>query len=156
MSDGWRENSNGNWVLIDGGELEATVYETDLGWGGVWNGAVDSKPRRLKGKHPTADEAMATAEAAIAEGPNSMKWWPPDDKWQTTIKGDGYYRKHNGQLISVKKAKSGSSFATNGSSSLGHHGRTAWFPAAEEARAAVDAFASGAGEWHWVSWSDAA
>ena len=155
MSEGWTENSNGNWVLIEDGELEATAYQTDLGWGGVWNGAPDGKVRRLKGKHTSPDEAISTVEQAITEGAKSMKWWPPDDEWQQTKIG-GYYGKHNGQLISVKKAKTGSWFATNGGASLGRYGRTTWFPTAVEARAAVDAFANGAGEWHWVSWSDAA
>jgi hypothetical protein len=142
VSDSWRENSNGNWLLIEDGELEATVYKTDLGWGSVWNGALDGKPRRHKGKHPTAEEGMAAAEVAIAEGANSIYWWPPDDRWQTTKKGDSYYRKHNGQLISVKKAKSGSWYAATNSASLGRYGRTTWFPTAEEARAAVEAFAN--------------
>jgi hypothetical protein len=84
-----------------------------------------------------------------------MKWWPPDEQWQQARKG-GYYRKHNGQVISVKQAKTGSWFATNGSASLGRYGRTTWFPTAEEARAAVDAFTNGFGESQWVSWSNAA
>jgi hypothetical protein len=155
VSDRWRENSNGNWVLIEDGELEATVYKTDLGWGSVWNGALDGKSRRHKGKHASAEEAIAATEAAIAEGQKSMKWWPPDDQWQQR-KAGGYYRKHNGRLISVKKAKTGSWFATNGDASMGRHGSTTWFPSPEEARAAVDPVANGGGEWHWVSWSDVA
>jgi hypothetical protein len=155
VSEGWTENSKGNWVLRDDGDLEATVYKAGSEWGTVWNGARDGSARRLKAKHATAEEAMAAAESAIAEGSNSIKWWPPDEQWQQSQKG-GYYRKHDGQLISVKKAKSGSWFATNGSASLGRYGRTAWFPTAEEARAAVDAFASGASEWHWVARNEAA
>jgi hypothetical protein len=154
MSNGWVENTNGNWLLLDDG-LEATVYRAGPEWGTVWNGAPDGRARKLKAKHPTAEEAMGAAEAAIAEGPNSMKWWPPDEQWQQSQKG-GHYRKQDGQLISVKKAKSGSWFATNGSASLGRYGRAAWFPTAEEARVAVDAFARREGDWHWVSWSDAA
>jgi hypothetical protein len=154
MNDGWVENANGNWVLLDDG-LEATVYKAGSEWGTVWNGAPDGRARRLKAKHTTAEEAMAAAESAIAEGPNSIKWWPPDEQWQQSQKG-GYYRKHDGQLISVKKAKTGSWFATSGNASLGRYGRMTWFRTPEEARAAVDAFASGASEWHWLSWSDAA
>jgi hypothetical protein len=155
MSDGWVENSNGNWLLLDDGYLEATVYKAGSEWGSVWNGAPDGRARKLKAKYPTADEAMAAAETAIAEGPNSIKWWPPDDQWQPTKKG-GHYRKHNGQVISVKQAKTGSWFATNGSALLGRYGRTAWFPTAQETRAAVDAFARREGDWHWASRSDAA
>jgi hypothetical protein len=154
MTGDWVENSNGNWVLLDDG-LEATVYRAGSEWRAVWNGAPDGRARKLKAKLSIAEEAMAAAEAAIAEGPNSIKWWPPDEQWQQSQKG-GCYRKHSGQVISVKKSKTGSWFATNGGASLGRYGRTAWFPTAEEARAAVDAFANGVGEWHWVSWSDAA
>jgi hypothetical protein len=156
VEEGWVENSNGNWVLIESGELEATVYKTDFEWRTVWNGAQDGKARRLKAKYETAEKAMVAAETAIAEGPNSICWWPPDDRWQTTKKGDGYYRKHNGQVVSVKRTRTGSWFATNGSASLGRYGRTAWFPTAEEARTAVDAFARREGDWHWVSWSETA
>ncbi len=154
MSDSWRENSNGNWLLIEDDELEATVYAAGSEWGAVWN-APDGRARRLKAKHPTAEETIAAAEAAIALGANSLMWWPPDEQWLRTQKG-GYYRKHNGQVIAVKKTRTGAWFATNGGASLGRYGRTTWFPTAEEARAAVDAFATGAGEWHWVSWSNAA
>ena len=156
MNYEWLETSNGNWVLVGDDGVEATVYAAGAEWGTVWNGAPDRKARKLKAKYPTADEAMTAAEAAITEGPNSLKWWPPEDQWLATKKGDGHYRKHDGQLISVKKAKSGSWFATNGSASLGFHGRTTWFPSAEEARAAVDAFIRGAGEWHWVARDQAA
>jgi hypothetical protein len=155
MGEDWRENSNGNWLLIEDGKLEATVYAAGSEWGSVWN-ASDGRARRLKAKHQTAEEAMTATEAAIAAGPSSIFWWPPDDQWQTTKKGDGFYRKHSGQLISVKQAKTGSWFATNGTASLGRYGRTTWFPTAAEARAAVDALARGEGEWHWVSRSDAA
>jgi hypothetical protein len=155
MDEGWVENSNGNWLLIDGREHEATVHKTDFEWRTVWNGAPDGKARRLKAKHPTAEEQMTATEAAIAEGANSIKWWPPDDQWKQSKSG-GYYRAQNGQLISVKKARTGSWFATNGSASLVRYGRKAWFPTAEEARAAIDAFARREGDWHWVSWSDAA
>jgi hypothetical protein len=92
---------------------------------------------------------MAAAEAAIPAGEASRLWWPPDDQWQPTKKG-GFYRKHNGMVISVKKASSGSWFATNGSATLGRYGRTAWFSADAEARSAVDACAGGFGDWQWV------
>jgi hypothetical protein len=132
MTEGWVENSNGNWVLLDDG-LEATVYRAGSEWRAVWNGAPDGRARKLKAKLSTAEEAMAAAEAAIAEGPNSIKWWPPDEQWLQSQKG-GYYRKHDGQMISVKKASSGSWCATNGSASLGRYGRTNWFASDSEAR----------------------
>jgi hypothetical protein len=132
MEYDWIENSNGNWVLIDDG-VEATVYEAGDEWSAVWNGAPDGKARRLKAKYSTSEEAIAAVEAAIAEGPNSMRWWPPDDQWLPTKKG-GYYRKYNGVVISVKQARSGAWFVTNGSASLGRYGRTTWFTTDAEAR----------------------
>jgi hypothetical protein len=156
VSEGWTENSNGNWLLIDGGEHEATVYKTDFEWRTVWNGARDGKARRLKAKHLTAEEQMTATEAAIAEGANSIKWWPPDDRWQTTKKGDGYYRRLSGATISVKRTRRGSWCVTNGSASLGSFGRTSWFASDAEARSAFDAFTRGEGGWHWVARDEAA
>jgi hypothetical protein len=91
----------------------------------------------------------------IAEGKNSLKWLPPEEEWLPTKKG-GCYRKHKGVVISVKQAKSGSWYATNGSASLGRYGRTTWFETDAQARAAVDAFARGGDEWHWVQYREAA
>jgi hypothetical protein len=155
VSEGWIENSNGNWVLLDDG-LEATVYRAGSEWGAVWNGAPDGRARKLKAKHLTAEEAMAAAEAAIAEGANSIKWWPPDDQWRITTKGDSYYRRHHGGTISVKRTRRGSWYVTNGSASLGCFGRTNWFASDGEARTAFDAFARGEGKWHWVARDEAA
>ena len=98
---------------------------------------------------------MSAAEAAIEAGENSMGWWPPDDQWLPTKNG-GYYRKHKGMIISVKQAKSGSWFVTNGSASLGRYGRTTWFSTDAEARSAADAFTHGTGEWQWVRWAESA
>jgi hypothetical protein len=84
-----------------------------------------------------------------------MKWWPPDDQWMPTKTG-GYYRRLNGDVISVKKAKSGSWFVTNGSAFLGRYGRTSWFATDAEARNAFDAFADGGGDSQWIRRSDAA
>lgn len=50
MTEKWIENSNGNWVWVDPDGAWATVYATNNGWGGVWNGAADGRPRQLKGK----------------------------------------------------------------------------------------------------------
>jgi hypothetical protein len=155
MDYGWRENGNGNWILVGDDGVEATAYSTDNGWGAVWNGAEDGKPRRLKAKYPSSDETIAAVEAAILEGKGSMRWWPPEDQWQLTKKGS-YHRKHKGLMISVKKARTGSWFVTNGSASLGQYGRTTWFITDAAARAAVDAFASGTGDWHWVRRREAA
>jgi len=155
MDDEWIETDNGNWVLAGDDGLEATVYRAGTEWGAVWNGAPDGKARRLKAKLPSAAETIAAAGLAIAEGPNSMRWWPPDDQWLPRQKG-GYYRKHNGMVISLKPAKSGSWFVTNGSASLGRYGRTTWFATEAEARNAFDAFARGSYELQWIRWSEVA
>ena len=70
----WRENAKGNWVLIDGGDLTATVHSTGNGWGAIWNGAADGKARRLKMKFRSAEEAMGIVDSAIAEGERSPRW----------------------------------------------------------------------------------
>jgi len=69
------------------------VYSTENGWGAVWNGAVDAKPRRLKMKFQSAEETMCIVESAIAEGERSPRWEALECGWKKTKKGDGYYRK---------------------------------------------------------------
>jgi hypothetical protein len=155
MEYDWTENRNGNWVLIGDDGIEATVYKSGDEWGGVWNGAEDGKPRRLKAKYTSATEAMAATESAIAEGSNSLRWWPPDDQWLPT-KTDGYYRRHNGTVVSVKRTKRGSWFVTNGNASLGRYGHTTWFTTDAEARTAFDTFPRGSDGWQWIRRSDAA
>jgi hypothetical protein len=153
MSDyDWRETGNGNWVLPGVEGIEATVYTTpDSKWGAVWNGAHDGKLRRLKNKLDSAEDACRAAETAMNEGEQSHRWWPPDDQWQKSKKG-GAYRKHNGLVVSVKQAKSTRWYAVNSAGGfLGQAGRTSWFATQEDARAAVDAFASGSSRWSWVS-----
>lgn len=151
MSDyGWRENSNGNWVLTDMGETEATVYATrQCEWGVIWNGAADGRPRHLKQKCASAEDACRAAETAMDEGEQSARWWPPHDQWQMR-KGGGAFRKVNGGVVSVKQAKSGSWYAVSSAGGLlGQGGRASWFRTEEEARAAVTALASGSSDWSW-------
>src|SRR5262245_48321874 len=45
---GVKQNFSPADVLIDAGDLTATVYSTENGWGAIWNGAADAKPRRLE------------------------------------------------------------------------------------------------------------
>ena len=151
MDGDWHETESGNVALIEDGELEATVYRAGPSWGAVWNGAADGRPRRMKQKCDDPETAMSSVETAIAEGKDSMRWWPPDDEWQKTKKG-GFYRKLNGLTVSVKQAKSGSWYAVNSAGEfLGNGGRTTWFSTDNEARAAVNAIAAGCGDWTWVS-----
>src|SRR5437762_7957641 len=108
----WIENTNGNWVGIDGGGVRATVYTNKDGtWSAVWNGAP-GETRRLNGKFSRAEEAQEALELADREGPGSQKWRPRDDEWIERKKGDGFYRKVNGVIVSVKLAKSNSWYAT--------------------------------------------
>lgn len=149
----WKETTNGNWVLIDTGDLIATVHSTENGWGAIWNGAADGiRGRRLKVKFQSAEEAMRIVESAIAEGERSPRWEEMKTGWKKTKKGNGYYRKHGGVTISVKQAKSGSWYAVNMHGlRLGQANRTTWFPTAEQAREAVAAFLGGDYKWCWTT-----
>jgi hypothetical protein len=145
--------------LVEDGVV-ATVYsrsgtlQIEDEWGAIWNGAADGKPRRLKGKYPSADEAISAVETAITEGERSPRWWPPECEWRETKKG-GYYRKHNGATISVKQAKSGSWYAINMHGALlGQFGRSTWFGTPAEARDAVDAVTRGSSAWTWIARSE--
>jgi hypothetical protein len=150
MTEGWIENSNGNFVWVECGEVRATVYACGDMWGGIWSGAMDGQPRRLKGKFARPEDAQAAVEKADHQGERSELWWPPDSKWLPTKKG-GYYRKINGAVVSVKQSKSGSWYAVHMNGALlGQHGSPEWFSTAEEARKAVAALAAGSGTYSWI------
>jgi hypothetical protein len=152
MHGEWKENATGNWVLIEAGDLTATVYSTENGWGAIWNGADDATPRRLKMKFQSAEEAMCVVEDAIAEGEDDPRWEALERGWKKTKKGAGYYRKHSGVTISVKQAKSGSWYVVNmHGGRLGHAGGASWFPTAEQAREAVNALLGGDYNWRWTT-----
>ncbi len=152
MSEKWIENSKGNWVWVSSDRLRATVYGTHDGmWGAIWNGAVDGRPRRLKAKFECAEDARETVEIAALEGAASPKWYPPDDEWLKSKKG-GYYRRVNGEIVSVKQAKSKSWYAVSmGGALLGVNDRPVWFRTADEAAKAVTELAAGMGDWHWIT-----
>lgn len=151
MIEGWNENENGNWVLLDDCGVQATVYRTKMGWRAIWNGAEDGKSRRLSGWSDSAEEAMFAADIAIEEGERSPRWAVPEDDWRETKKGGGYYRKYEGAIISVKQARSGAWYAVSmGGALLGQGGRPTWFSIALEARKAVNALLRGDGGWAWV------
>ena len=74
MDEGWNENANGNWVLIDAGDLTATGYaEQENSTGAVWNGAAGSRFRRLKVKFDRQKEAIFIAKDALGGGGNSPR-----------------------------------------------------------------------------------
>jgi hypothetical protein len=153
--DDWREISNGNWVLLGTEGIEATVYETNDGrWGAVWNGASDGRPRWLKAKLDSADEACRAAEIAIEEGDSSRMWWPPEDQWKTSKKGS-CYRTVDGLAVSVRQARSKSWYAKNAAGGfVGVGNRVSRFATEAEAQKAVDALASGRDDWAWVAPSE--
>jgi hypothetical protein len=151
VTEGWIENDKGNWVLICCSEVEATVYYTNDGWGGIWNGARGRSARRLKAKFNDAEDARTAMETAIGQGPACARWKPPDDEWLKTKVG-GYYRRVHRRIVSVKQAKSKSWYAVNMDGALlGSDGSSTWFATAEEACSAVDACAGGRGSWRWIT-----
>lgn len=151
MIEGWTENENGNWVLLDNYGVEATVYRTEMGWRAIWNGADNGQPRRLKGSFDCPDEAMSAVEDAIEEGERSPEWSVPVSESRRTRKGDGIYRMDHGVTYSVKRARSGSFYAVNMYGQLlGQAGRPTWFPTETAARKAVNALIRGEGGWTWV------
>lgn len=151
MIEKWIENCKGNWVGVGFGCIHATVYAIDDGmWGAIWNGAADGRPRRLKEKFDSAEDAQAAIEVAADEGEESERWWPSDDTWMKR-KGGGFYRKVEGMIVSVKQARSKSWYAVcMGGALLGQHRRPVWFTTAEEACKAVDALDAGRGNWSWI------
>jgi hypothetical protein len=151
FNEGWKANSNGNFVWLGFGRLRATVYVRDDGtWGGIWNDASDGRPRRLKGTFDTPEEAQSAIESGDLEGDESDCWCPADDEWQERKKG-GFYRKVNGVTVSVKQAKSKSWYAVRmGGARLGENGYIKWFSTAEEACNAVDALTRGHGAYCWT------
>lgn len=152
MIEGWTENANGNWVLLDDYGVQATVYRTKTGWGAIWNGTEDGEARRLKGWFATEEDAMSAVDIAIEEGERSSRWSVPEADWRETKKGGGYYRKYEGAIISVKQARSGAWYAVSmGGALLGQGGRPIWFSIALDARKAVNALLRGDGGWAWVN-----
>lgn len=149
---GWFENSNGNHVWWIDGAARATVYSTDNDmWAAIWNGASDGRARRLKQRFDDADDAMAAVEEADAEGEDSPLWLPPASAgWIKNKKGEGFHRRVDGTVFSVKQAKSGSWFAASVDGLIGQNGTAKWFRKVEDARRAVDEFADGDGGWRLV------
>ena len=150
MTEKWIENGNGNWVWVGPDGVSATVYATHNGWGGVWNGPADGRPRRLNAKGEDAEEGMSLIEEAVSQGDASLMWSPPDEEWKERKKG-GYYRKVNGAVVSVKQARSGSWYAVHDGDLLGQSGSPMWFITAKEACTAVDDLDAGSGLWHWIA-----
>ena len=148
--DRWIENSKGNLVGIDGGDVRVTVYSNDDGtWSAIWNEPA-GETRWLNGKFDSADEAQEALELAECEGPHSQRWRPKDDEWISSKKG-GFHRKVGGMIVSVKRAKSNSWYAVKIGALLGENGSPSWHPTAEAACRAVDEFDAGIGPWQWIT-----
>lgn len=151
-AEDWVQNSNGNWLWFhdDNGHV-ATAYACSHGtWRGIWNGAADGKPRRLKAMGESPEEVQSLLEKAALEGDTSNLWWPPDDQWSETKKGS-YQRRVNGATVTVKKTKTGSWYAVQVDGLLGRAGHPLWFSTADEARKAVNLFALGSGNMDWIT-----
>lgn len=148
----WKENSNGNYVLLDDG-VEATVYFKDGEWGGVWNGASDGQPRVLKAKFEDAECVIDLMDAAIEEGIGSDLWWEPALTWRRTKDAKGSYcHVAGGAVVSVKQARSGNWYVSRmGEAMLGRGGRTFWFRSEHEAQEAVrTSTVNHDSGWEWV------
>ena len=73
--------------------------------------------------------------------------------WTNVVRGD-YLGKANGELVSVRRDKSGYWYAFRGSELLGRAGCLRRFTSATEARDAVDLCAAGSDGWEWIAWPD--
>jgi len=127
-----RETKNGNYVLAEDDGVQATAFEKDGEWGGIWNGAGD-KARLLRAMCDSAGEAIDLMEKASREGAQSRRWWPRAETWTPKKDKKGFYRRtRSGAVVSIKQASSGGWFAGRG-------GRPEWFPSADQVMLAVDA-----------------
>ena len=135
-----RETKNGNYVLAEDDGVQATAFEKDGEWGGIWKGAGD-KARLLRAMCDSAGEAIDLMEKASREGAQSRRWWPRAETWTPKKDKKGFYRRtRSGAVVSIKQASSGGWFATHVERGiLGRGGRPEWFPSADQVMLAVDA-----------------
>jgi hypothetical protein len=146
----WVKNIKGNRVALRHGVPIATVYQTDdEDWSAIWNDTADG-PRRLKGKHGSAEEVQEIVEQTERDGIDPEQWYPPDSEWQPR-KGGGCYRKLFGSIVSVKQAKSRAWYAAMSGGLLGQGGQPTWFATEDEAVKAVDQLEYGRScDWEWI------
>jgi hypothetical protein len=131
------------------GAVIATVYATDDGCSGAVLNDTGDGPRRLKGKHRSAEDVQEIVEQVERDGIDPDQWYPPDGEWQPR-KGGGHYRKLYGSIVSVKQAKSGAWYAAMSGAMLGQRGQLMWFADEHEAMRAVDQSEHRVGGWEWI------
>ena len=143
FNSNWLENGNGNFVMLDGGSLLATVFKNSYG---VWQIIVNSdEGGKLVGDEnfESAEDATERADAILAGAPcgyarkNSVGRtdWAPQK-----AKANGkptYGRKDGKSSVTVKCASSGKWFymTYNGPS---HSEPQGWYNTAEKAMQAYD------------------
>ena len=136
----WSEADNGNYHGFELDYLEATVFEkTANEWSGVWT----DHSLFLRGRFSTSEKAIEALEQAIEEGKSSKLWATPNTTaWSLTkIKNGqpGFWRKHNGKILSVRKSKGTAWTATLGQGGMVMNGnQPRWFSSADEAKKYLD------------------
>jgi hypothetical protein len=123
----WQETRNGSYVCEDDDSINITVF-TDKN--GDWRGIRDE--RITEDRYATAEDAMNAIEKGEAEfvkfrtGPKTTDWKP--------AKKGGYYRYHEGQILTAKQASSGRWYLARNGSVI----RDQWFPSFEVAARYAD------------------
>ena len=118
----WNEIRNGNYVCEDDEGMNITVF-TDKN--GHWRGIRDN--RITDEGYGSEEEAMKAIEDAKVD---FVKFRPglKTTDWKPAKKG-GYYRYHEGQILTAKQASSGRWYLARNGSII----RDQWFPSFEAA-----------------------
>jgi len=127
----WRENSNGNYVLVIGTDDVMTVYQRN----GEWLGVNDNHFTEEGFKSPV--EAMALMEKAVLGDRLDLleKRNPTATGWRHTKSG-GYHCVRRDRTMTVKQAKSGKWYLVINQSMV----QGKWFDTAEEAKRQGDQY----------------
>ena len=123
------------------------------GWQTPKSGRVSIAGKQCRGYLRNAPPAVTPAEWKewLKEKPTDARCI--DDAWPNVFRGD-YLGKADGQVVSVKRDKSGYWYAFRGSELLGRAGCLRRFTSATEARDAVELCAAGNDGWGWIAWPD--
>ena len=123
----WKETSNGNEVLIDEGQLRATVFKKSSEYGIIVDGQL------VRGQFDTLDEAKTIAEQAI-NNPDSVSYVINDKYIWMQSKQGGWYIKTANNIYSVKQTKNGGWYACTSNGILPSQESPNWFKTADEAK----------------------
>ena len=123
----WHETQNGNYICQTNDTTKITVF---IDKNGQWRGIKDDHITGLS--YSSAEDAMNAIEKGRANfvkfrpGPKTTDWMP--------AKKGGYYRYHNGKILTARRASSGQWYVTvNGSIILDK-----WFSSFEAASRHAD------------------